>query len=148
MYAKIKNGSVLKFPYTQADLQADYPGSSVPSEWSELFKESQGIVNVVVTGLPDHPDTHVCDGMWCAYNANTGQWETTWSIRPLTDEEIALRADEIRAQRNNKLSRCDWTQVLDAQVDRAAWATYRQELRDVTKQSRFPYSVEWPQEPQ
>ena len=37
---------------------------------------------------------------------------------------------KIRLMRNTKLAACDWTQVADAPVDRAAWATYRQELRD------------------
>ena len=41
----------------------------------------------------------------------------------------------------------DWTQVLDAQVDRTAWAFYRQTLRDMTMQLGFPWDVTWPQEP-
>ena len=37
---------------------------------------------------------------------------------------------EMRAIRNQLLSACDWTQLLDATCDRQAWATYRQALRD------------------
>jgi hypothetical protein len=36
----------------------------------------------------------------------------------------------LRAERNTRLSACDWTQVADAPVDQAAWAVYRQTLRD------------------
>ncbi|MGA0926980.1 MAG: phage tail assembly chaperone [Burkholderiaceae bacterium] len=36
----------------------------------------------------------------------------------------------MRATRNQLLAASDWTQVADAPVDRAAWATYRQQLRD------------------
>jgi hypothetical protein len=36
------------------------------------------------------------------------------------------------------------TAVIDAPVDKAAWTTYRQELRDVTKQSGFPWTIDWP----
>jgi len=49
--------------------------------------------------------------------------------------EIAEPTDEqwvelMRAQRDRLLVASDWTQVADAPVDRDAWATYRQQLRD------------------
>ena len=49
--------------------------------------------------------------------------------------------------RNQRLSDCDWTQLADAPVDRAAWAAYRQALRDISKQSGFPWQVVWPEQP-
>lgn len=36
----------------------------------------------------------------------------------------------MRVWREGLLMRSDWTQVVDAPVDRAAWAAYRQALRD------------------
>ena len=36
----------------------------------------------------------------------------------------------MRAHRDRLLADSDWTQVADAPVDRDAWATYRQALRD------------------
>jgi hypothetical protein len=36
----------------------------------------------------------------------------------------------MRAIRNDLLKESDWTQLPDATVDRQAWATYRQTLRD------------------
>ena len=38
--------------------------------------------------------------------------------------------ERMRLERNRLLAASDWTQVADAPVDRAAWATYRQALRD------------------
>jgi len=32
-------------------------------------------------------------------------------------------------------------------VDQAAWATYRQDLRDVPQQAGFPTTVVWPTKP-
>ena len=49
-----------------------------------------------------------------------------------------------RLERDRKLSASDWTQLPDAPVDQAAWAAYRQELRDITTQSGFPDSITWP----
>ena len=39
--------------------------------------------------------------------------------------------DQIRNWRNAELVRTDWTQVADSPVDKAAWAEYRQALRDL-----------------
>jgi hypothetical protein len=54
----------------------------------------------------------------------------------------------VRQERNALLVSSDWTQVADAPVDQAAWATYRQELRDITSQETFPNEVTWPVPPQ
>lgn len=56
-------------------------------------------------------------------------------------------AAEIRTERDIKLTESDWTQVADAPVDKAAWATYRQALRDIPSQAGFPNEVVWPVEP-
>lgn len=61
---------------------------------------------------------------------------------------ITLTAEEIRSLRDAKLTKSDWTQVADAPVDKTAWATYRQSLRDVPSQSGFPNEVTWPTEPE
>ena len=37
----------------------------------------------------------------------------------------------MRKVRDSMLKESDWTQVADAPVDKTAWATYRQTLRDV-----------------
>ena len=52
----------------------------------------------------------------------------------------------IRAERNALLAACDWTQLPDAPVDSAEWATHRQALRDITTQAD-PFNIEWPVEP-
>jgi hypothetical protein len=56
-------------------------------------------------------------------------------------------AAEIRTERDAKLTESDWTQVVDAPVDQAAWATYRQALRDIPDQAGFPNEVNWPTAP-
>ena len=57
-------------------------------------------------------------------------------------------AAEIRTERNSKLTQSDWTQVADTPVNKAAWATYRQALRDIPNQAGFPNAVTWPVEPE
>ena len=60
----------------------------------------------------------------------------------------AAEAVGVRATRDARLSGSDWTQVADAPVDKAAWATYRQALRDVPTQAGFPYDITWPSKPE
>jgi hypothetical protein len=60
----------------------------------------------------------------------------------------AEQAKSVRSERGEKLKDSDWTQVADAPVDKAAWATYRQALRDVTQQSGFPWTITWPTQPE
>jgi hypothetical protein len=59
----------------------------------------------------------------------------------------AEQAKSVRQQRTDKLKDSDWTQVADAPVDKAAWAVYRQALRDITAQEGFPWDIEWPEQP-
>lgn len=54
----------------------------------------------------------------------------------------------LRKMRDKMLSASDWTQVPDAPVDQAAWAVYRQELRDLPKNTVDPRYPVWPTPPQ
>jgi hypothetical protein len=56
------------------------------------------------------------------------------------------KSDAMRLERNGLLSACDWTQVPDAPTDKAAWAAYRQALRDITQHPDWP-NVDWPEAP-
>ncbi len=98
-----------------------------------------------------------------------GKWYTKYVLgpiftdRPATDTEPAQTAAEqeaawkamkdaeqakaVRDDRTRRLSATDWTQLADAPVDKTAWATYRQALRDVPAQAGFPWNVQWPDTP-
>lgn len=62
----------------------------------------------------------------------------------VSDEEAA---QQVRSRRDSLLTQSDWTQVADALVDQAAWATYRQALRDIPSQAGFPNTINWPVAP-
>ena len=92
-----------------------------------------------------------------------GQWYTKYILGPIfTDNENGTAAEQeaaykvtkdaeqaqrVRDDRNKRLAECDWTQLADSPVDKTVWATYRQELRDITKSVGFPWSVTWPNKP-
>jgi hypothetical protein len=91
-----------------------------------------------------------------------GKWYTKYVLGPIftdgettaAEQEVAHKAmkdaeqaKNVRQQRNDKLKDSDWTQVDDAPVDKAAWAAYRQALRDITAQAGFPWTIDWPEQP-
>jgi len=80
-----------------------------------------------------------------------GQWFTKYAVADMDADAKtatdAAQATSVRQQRDDKLSKCDWTQVADAPVDKAAWATYRQALRDLPKETGFPWDMTWPTDP-
>jgi hypothetical protein len=73
-----------------------------------------------------------------------GEWRQEWEVVQTPDSEGAIR---VRFKRNEKLKESDWTQIPDVPVDKQAWATYRQALRDITIQTGFPWEITWPTQP-
>ena len=66
---------------------------------------------------------------------------------PTDAEQNALDMQALRSQRDELLAQSDWTQVADAPVDAAAWATYRQALRDLPANTTDPANPTWPTKP-
>lgn len=79
------------------------------------------------------------------------KWYTNYVAVDLSPEACTAldeqQASTVRITRNARLADCDWTQVADSPVDKAAWATYRQSLRDITSQPGFPWEITWPTSP-
>jgi hypothetical protein len=92
-----------------------------------------------------------------------GKWYSKYILGPVfantedataVEQEAAYKAQKdaefaanARNQRDTLLTQTDWTQVADAPVDKAAWAAYRQALRDVPQQAGFPTTITWPEKP-
>ena len=56
-------------------------------------------------------------------------------------------AEMMRTVRNRLLADSDWTQLPDAQCDKAAWATYRQALRDFPATWKPAETANFPEAP-
>lgn len=71
------------------------------------------------------------------------RWENNaWQL------DVAALDASVRAERDRLLGECDWTQLPDApNKSRAAWAAYRQSLRDLPASAGWPLAVEWPVRP-
>jgi len=159
LYAEIKNGNVVIFPYdydilckenpytnfTQQDLPILYNGTVANLNGNEL-------VSVIEEAMP----TYNKQTQSVSLNSNptlvNGVWTLSWIVSDLTqDQQNAVtqsKATSVRQQRDAKLSACDWTQTVDSPLtNKSAWATYRQALRDLPKETGFPWTMTWPTDP-
>jgi hypothetical protein len=150
MYVLAPNQTVEIFPYSIGALRRDNPNTSFPRNPSDAVLADWNVFPVAEQSPPEYNPAN--------QNLNQlnptlvdGEWLQTWQVTAASAEEIAERLQdkeaEVRQQRNELLSACDWTQLPDSPADHEAWAAYRQELRDVTAQEGFPWDVTWPETP-
>ena len=119
-------------------------GPSGPS--AEFLEENSA--KLVTNAFAYNPATHKL--VDCpAYFVN--DHVSTQRVEELTEAELTQKTnqkwDRIRNKRNYLLSESDWTQVADAPGDKAAWATYRQALRDLPSTGTDPDALTWPTSP-
>jgi len=136
-------GEAEVYPYTLTDLKRDNREVSFPSDMTNVDTSDWYCYPVQDTTPPEAPGMVAVRIMPVQID---GVWYEQWELEPYTQEQIDAQWDAVRAERNEKLAECDWTQLPDAPVDRAAWATYRQELRDITLQPD-PFNIVWPTPP-
>jgi len=158
MYAKIKNGQVIQFPYTWTAFVADNNNTNYADNTdmlsifpdTDLAKQGFECVAVDMTDPPsiDERTQTYSEGPIALVN---GVWTQTWITSQKSADQLQSDADQqassVREQRNNKLKESDWTQLADSTADKQAWATYRQALRDITTQAGFPWTITWPDAP-
>jgi hypothetical protein len=135
---------------TSSEFRAMHPNTGFPQVLVEEILDAFG-ADPVFNGPQAQPtryQTAFRDGV----EQVNGKWYTKFAVADMGDEAKAAldeqQATSIRNERNKKLSESDWSQVEDSPVDKAAWATYRQALRDVPSQSGFPWDVTWPTQPE
>jgi len=152
MFAKIENNQVAEYPVTEFDIRARFPNTSFTTDFISGLPD--GYVRVQPAGQPAEDEMKVItQGQPILVD---GVWTQTWTqADKYTAEELAAQnavkedneKQEVRDKRDSLLQMSDWTQLADAPVDKNAWATYRQALRDVPAQSGFPWTVTWPDAP-
>jgi hypothetical protein len=72
----------------------------------------------------------------------------TFTFNPdFPDATNEQKWEQVRFWRDLELKKTDWTQLPDAPVNKVAWATYRQALRDLPEQGGKADEVELPSKP-
>lgn len=143
--AKIENNAVTQL----ADHREVFPNTSFPSTGPSTEFLIENSCLLVTVFLPYDSQTQKLEAV-APYILDDQVY--TVQVVPLSQQDLDQRseaqANQVRAERTRLLQESDWTQVADAPVDKAAWATYRQALRDVTAQPAFPTAVNWPAKPE
>lgn len=143
LIARVENNAVLEV----ADYRSIFTNTSFPpSGISAEFMAENGCLPVTVWKQHDATQKLVS----CDPYIEDGQVFTV-QVASKTQEELdaesEIIAQKARAKRNQLLKDSDWTQLADATVDKAAWAVYRQALRDLPSQDGFPANIVWPNDP-
>lgn len=142
LLAEIKNGLVASIKDS-----AEYKDFCNPPLQEQL--ESRGFM-VVKVDLLHNAQTHKLET--CDPVIEDGYVRVS-NVVPKTFQDFELEKAEamrqIRADRNQRLSDCDWTQLPDAPSEKKAdWATYRQSLRDLPSTIADPRDFfVWPSAP-
>ena len=156
LLVKTANGQVEQFPYTLGDLRRDNPQTSFPKKIGDAILASHGIYHVMPETQPEYdnlvqvlvrdPEPHNNE---TAVNEDTGETYKTgrWVIGYTVENKPQDQAETaVRNKRDRLLAETDWMALSDVTMN-AGTTTYRQALRDITKQAGFPYTVVWPTKP-
>lgn len=158
-YAKVEGTQLVQYPYGLGELSAERPGSVTATRYdlvdcfnhTDLPTAGFSLVRVDEEPIPVFdPLTQTCTLASVPVLEN-GSWVLRWAVENKSDEQLAVelhaRKLNVRARRNELLAQSDWTQLADSPADKAAWAQYRQALRDLTDQTGFPDNITWPDTP-
>lgn len=120
-----------------------------PESLSDEQRAEFGVFEIVEMPIPSLTPSQKLGSPNYVISGTTVQ--RTYPAVDKTPEEVAAsqaqQEQSVRDMRQTKLEESDWTQLPDTPADKALWATYRQELRDVTSQAGFPWDVQWPVAP-
>lgn len=130
------NGAIVKTcSCLESDLLSQYDLSTQDYILGDFDYKQYYIDNHQAIKIPDSPNEYYI------FNYDTKQW-----FDPRTYESQCI---VVKQQRNMLLSTSDWTQFVDVTLaNKQEWAQYRQQLRDITIQSGYPFNVIWPTKPQ
>ena len=102
-----------------------------------------------------YPDAFVHEDADGEAVVDVGAWRVDPSTKEILDRIKRPKPERdmarLRTDRNIKLVESDWTQYTDSPLtdeNKASWATYRQELRDLPTTTSNPADPTWPEAPE
>lgn len=155
---------------TDITFRATYYDRVIPTllteEWLNTF---EGGCDVVFEGPQATPTNHYEYSFRDGVEQIDGKWFSKYSVGPVFTDQItdgvtqtaaeqrsayeamkdAEQAKAVRADRNRRIAELDWTQGKDIpdSISGPA-AVVRQALRDVPAQPGFPWTIDWPTQPE
>jgi hypothetical protein len=123
--------------FAQTIGEANYPDlisleiGEIPIQITSCYVENNQVVL-----LPNKPDEN-------------NYWEFDYQNK-IWVGNVDMASTQVLAKRLPLLQQSDWTQIPGNPLiaeQQQAWAVYRQQLRDITSQSGYPFNVIWPTPP-
>lgn len=154
MLIQLENGQPVGHPVLEETFRALHPEMLFPPLLTPKIVEPLGFGIFAFTPAPVLEERYDKLVEAAPERDANGTWRQLWQIVPMTEAERAVadaqQAETARHARDLKLRETDFSQLADAPawVDRAAWAAYRQALRDLPQQTGFPWQVIWPEPPE
>jgi len=116
-----------------------------------IYSKSGEFCRIEITNSSRPPiitdDLIAIEGEFSPYTRLVNGAIEEFSSNEISEIDTENEFKKLRSQRNQLLIKSDWTQVLDAPVDRDAWAIYRQALRDLPNNTIDPKNPQWPTPP-
>lgn len=144
MYIRVSDNT---YPLTEYQIRTVNSHISYPSPMPDVVPDHVR-VNTIPQPAYDKSVQTILELLPTCVN---GVWTQQWVVIDLDADAISLKNNEqaslVRSNRNKLLSECDWTQLADSPVDKSLWGIYRQELRDISAQTDFPFTVIYPIKP-
>jgi len=148
-YALINaQNEVVKYPFSLEHLIL--AGMLTSREYTAADLTAAGIVEVIA--LNEAPIESAFEKILQPVLQSDGTWKEAWFDTETSDERKATntynKSQSVKRARDYLLGISDWTQMPDVTLaNKAAWATYRQALRDITTQPSYPWNLTWPTPP-
>lgn len=145
------NLSTLKVAESQ-DIINENPNTSFPNTiWTDEFLLPFGYANLNEEERPIPERYQVV--VEVEPKKKQEKWYRSFVLQEMSEEQKnntdARKNQETIARRDELLRQSDWTQLPDVNLsNKQEWMIYRQQLRDLTQQSGFPWEVVWPAIPQ
>lgn len=142
-YAKVKDNTILKYPYQVSDMKTDFPQVDFTKGLTEEVLLACSAVPVKLGPIP-------------AYSSSTHTFTSNVKINENNEVEVIVTANKrrieeasynIRKARNMALTQTDWIVVRSAERKEVVpenYVRYREALRTISSQEGFPYAVIWP----
>ena len=143
--------------HTLFDIQQKFSNVSFPNQWTSDTYDFANVDSVVsvpapvvdTRNRPEYVGVQFVGGVWQDVWAEVPKYDDPFEQEMWVECCLAEKWGEIKAERNNLLSASDYTQLPDSPISptsKAAFITYRQQLRDITNQPD-PYNIIWPELP-
>jgi hypothetical protein len=131
MYAKIENGQIKQYPYTNADIRKDNPRTSF---CFPLDEETMNVFNIVSVSSTEPPlityRQYLSEG---TPEKQDDDWKQVWVINTFPAKEIAEKAKEFRASAYREEADPLFFKSQRGEIDKQVWLDKVAEIK-----ARYP----------